>query len=647
MRSLRFAVLALTVGLNAVSDASQAPTQAPGAAVVVAQVVDATDGRPIPGAVVALVAGPAASTTTAGPPLIPAQARRAVAVANGEGRVVFREVSAGQYWLSATLEGFAPGASGRQRPGGQARAFSIADGARLTNLTVPMWRMATISGVVRDDRGEPMVGEYVTARPVILNGGRHEITFTGAVGNASDERGHFRISNLQPGTYVVGIRATLHTISVATDDSYHAAVTSGTTGAMMLEWRATGALGIQGYGVTVGGWKLYSWGSMIPLPAADGRILRYPDTFYPGAASASDATAITLAAGEDRSGVDFTVPLVPSVRVSGVLHGPEGPAANHGVRLVPAGVMEPANEAPDGYATTDAAGRFAFLGVAPGSYVVEAYRVQPVGPFFRPAPPAAGAPPGAARAEAAIARPDGSPPLFGETPVTVGAAHVDNLTVALRPGTKISGRVVFEGAAAQPEPAALQKVTVTIRPLFGTLPGSADARVDADGRFAFAGYPPGRYVLFAAAPPGPEWSIASFRVGGVEAAGQAFTLGETDIADAVLTFTDKTITLRGTVRAADGKSDPDATVVLVSADTEAWMKSGMSPRRTASVATMNAGNYEIRVALPGDYLVFAVPADTAPDVNRELLTRFLPSAVRVTLAAGESKTQPLTIARIR
>jgi hypothetical protein len=266
-------------------------------------------------------------------------------------------------------------------------------------------------------------------------------------------------------------------------------------------------------------------------------------------------------------------------------------------------------------------------------------------PFFRPAPPAAGAPPGT-RMEAAVARPDG-PPLFGETPMTVGAAHADNVTVTLRPGAKISGRVVFEGAAAQPAPAALEKVTVTIRPLFGTLPGSTNARVDADGRFTFAGYPPGRYMLFAAAPLGPEWSIASFRVGGVDAAGQAFTLGDTDIADAVLTFTDKTITLGGTVRAADGRSDPSATVVVVPADTEAWMKSGMSPRRTASVATSSTGDYTIRVALPGDYLVFAVPADIVPDVTRELLKRFLPSVARVTLAAGESRTQPLTIARTR
>jgi hypothetical protein len=277
--------------------------------------------------------------------------------------------------------------------------------------------------------------------------------------------------------------------------------------------------------------------------------------------------------------------------------------------------------------------------------VVSAYRVQRVG-GFRVLPPAAGAPPGA-RVEQVAANPNAPAPLFGETPVAVGAAHVDNVTVTLRPGARISGRVMFDGAAAQPAAAALQKIAMTIRPLTGTVPGTTEARVDAEGRFSFAGYPPGRYVLFSATPPGPEWSIASFRIGGIDAAGQAFTLGETDINDAVLTFTDKSISLSGTVRPPDGKGDADATVVLVPADTEAWIRSGMSPRRMASFATTDSGSYQIRVALPGDYLVFAIPAEIAPDIDRAFLKRFLPSAVRVTLAAGDSKAQPLAIARVR
>jgi hypothetical protein len=43
----------------------------------------------------------------------------------------------------------------------------------------------------------------------------------------------------------------------------------------------------------------------------------------------------------------------------------------------------------------------------------------------------------------------------------------------------------------------------------------------------------------------------------------------------------------------------------------------------------------------------AVPPEIAPDLDRELIKRVLPSAVRVSLLAGESKTMSLTLARIK
>jgi len=207
--------------------------------------------------------------------------------------------------------------------------------------------------------------------------------------------------------------------------------------------------------------------------------------------------------------------------------------------------------------------------------------------------------------------------------------------------------VVFEGASA-PAAAALQMMTVTIRPLFGTLPGSTDARVDADGRFAFAGYPAGRYVLVGATPPAPPWTVASFRIDGIDAASQAFTLGDTDVTDAVLTFTDKIITLSGTVTAGAGGSDiGGSTVAIFPADTDEWITTGMSARRTTSTAISSSGAFSVRVALPGEYVAVAIPPAIAPDLDRELIKRLLPSAVRVSLLAGESKTLSLTLARIK
>ena len=100
------------------------------------------------------------------------------------------------------------------------------------------------------------------------------------------------------------------------------------------------------------------------------------------------------------------------MRVSGVLTGPDGPAANHGLRLWPVPANDGGYEIPIAYATTDSRGRFAFLGVPPGAYIIRAYRVQPTGPIF--IPPTAGGPPGT-RVEMLDAAASPIPSWFGRT----------------------------------------------------------------------------------------------------------------------------------------------------------------------------------------------------------------------------------------
>ena len=126
-----------------------------------------------------------------------------------------------------------------------------------------------------------------------------------------------------------------------------------------------------------------------------------------------------------------------------------------------------------------------------------------------------------------------------------------------------------------------------------------------------------------------------------------FTIGDRDIDDVVVTFTDKVSALSGEVRAIDANSSPDATVVLFPADVQAWLASGMSPRRVMTAITSAGGSYQMRVPLPGDYLVVAVPPEVVPDIDADFVKRFSGAAVRVTLASGDTKSQPLIVARVR
>lgn len=190
--------------------------QSAGTAVVAGRVMDMVTGNPVAGASVTL----ATSAATA-PPSPSAPARRVIATANEDGRFVLREIPAGTYTLTSAFPGFSPGALGQRRPAGPSRPVTVTDGARETNLVVPMWRLSTITGTVRDDRGEPVVGVSVKVLRRMQNtNGRTELVYTG--GEATDDRGRYRVSNLLPGTYAVAVTSAMRTNPVAEVDAYYA-----------------------------------------------------------------------------------------------------------------------------------------------------------------------------------------------------------------------------------------------------------------------------------------------------------------------------------------------------------------------------------------------------------------------------------------
>jgi protocatechuate 3,4-dioxygenase beta subunit len=650
MARLPLRLIAATLAFLAADGTARARGQLATTGVVAGQVIDATTKRPISRAIVTL--STAAASGASPQPAAPAtQTRRAVAITNTDGRFVFRDVPAGVFALTSTLDTYAPGATGRRRLGGPAGTFSLDAGARVTDVVLTMWRLSAISGVIRDDRGEPLIGTYVRAMRRSLNGGRFELGFDGGGGSASDDRGHYRISGLLPGSYVVNVFNNFSSAAVSTVDAFQAAVTAGTAGAITREWPRSGALRLSTSGIVIDEWQVWvSGGERPPLPGPGGTLLIHPTVFYPSARSASEATVLTLSAGDDRTGIDLTLPLLEAVRVSGVLMGPEGPAANHGIRLMPDSTSDPVFDAPAAYSTTDRSGNFTFLGVAPGAYVIRAYRVAQTGPTyaFTPAPP--GAPPGSDRVEMIPPPATPSPSLFADVPITVGSANVSNVAVTLQRGARLSGKVVFEGATP-PTTAEIQRTAVVLKPLTGALPTSSiqpdtGPRLDAAGAFQLLGHPPGRYHVDVTTP-SAAWSVASIRLGGIDAAGQSFALGTTDVDEVVVTMTDKPMVLSGSVRPADSAGSPESTVLVFPADFAGWIASGMSSRRTGTAQVSASGSYAIRVPLPGDYIVVAVPAEITASLEPDFLKGIAPQGVRVSLGAGESKTQGLTVSRSR
>jgi hypothetical protein len=239
------------------------------------------------------------------------------------------------------------------------------------------------------------------------------------------------------------------------------------------------------------------------------------------------------------------------------------------------------------------------------------------------------------------------PTWWAETPVAVSDGAATELSVTLRPGLRVSGHVVFEGSAPRPTPQRLQQVTVTLGGVDSrtSVPVTA-ARADADGRFTTGGYPPGRYTMNVSQP-GPEWSLRSIQIGGINALEQPVVLESADVGNVIVTFSDRMQELSGSVQEAAANPDERFTVVLFPADHQQWAANGMFGRRAATANTSSTGTFQMRVLLPGDYLVAALPQDIAVEQTPQFYAAVARVATRVSIGEGEKRSLSIAVSRLR
>jgi hypothetical protein len=627
--------------------ARQAASQATG--VIAGQVVDAGSGRGVGGALVVLTGIPSTPDVTdpSGARLTvlveqglmsPEQAAAAGgaaqqrAYADSAGRFVFRELTRGTYTIAVTMSGYSPSGFGKRQPDGPTRPLELADNQRKADVTIRLWKYAVISGTLRDEGGEPMIGVTVRAMRRIFAGGRPRLAAGGQA--TTDDRGMYRIASLAAADYVVVVPNTIITLANSTVDGFRAARMSGTAPEAMRQYQDSGAPTPNGSGVRAGDLTLVvssdtSRALLIP-PGDGGRMFVYPTVFYPGTTTSAQASAIMLGSAEERAGIDFALRPVPAARVTGTVSGPDGPAAGIGVRLLPvdadALVVETGFEA--ALAAADASGQFTFLAVPAGQYRLKAYR--------NPRPEAAT--PGVA----------GEPVWWAEMPVSVGDADITGLALMLRTALRVSGLIVFEGTAPKPAPQRIQTMQVTLGGVDSrSVVGGSIARSDAGGKFTTNGNVPGRYWLNVT-PPGPEWTLKSVMAGGQNALEQPLILESTDISGVIVTFTDRVIELSGSVTAAAGMAaDQEFQVLLFPADHQAWIANGMPARKMATARATPTGTFQMRVSLPGDYLVAAIGAEIPVDSTPQFYAALARSATRVSFTDGEKKSVTVTASRPR
>ena len=602
-------MLAIAAGAWPIAQVVQQPPPAPptGTGFISGQVVELPSGRPVPDAQVALSgrgAPPPPGMRAGG---VPQQA----VVTDSQGRFFFSRLPNGIY----TPRVVKPGYESRSAPG-----IEISDAERVTDVKLRIAPLAVLSGTVRDVVGDPVVSTTMSAfRRGIVNG-KPGWQLLGRT--VTDDRGAYRISNLTAGDYLVCACAR---DPIPFDGNLLTTIAA----------EPIGLLAVAGRALAVGA----------DVVTLDNTVKTFAPRFHPDAASAARATKVTLAPGDDKTGVDVAVDLVRATRVSGRIVGAQSAVQASAVRLLPA------TDAESGIDFTQispmlvqADGRFDFAPVPPGQYQLIV--------VHRETGATGGGPSGAAlgflgaRGSAAVpvaGGRGGAPPtadvMWASEPITVGENGVSGLIVALNRSLTVRGRLQYAGAAPQPPAQQLQRAGVTL--LAMNLARTSSAGVVApDGTFAVQGIAPGKYAVAVPALPGYP-TLRSVTLGGQDITDLALDVAEKDLTDLVVTFVDTpmaslTIT---TQMPPPAQATDDIIGIVFPADRKYWTELSGGRRRFRSGAMPPKGILNLADFPAGDYFVTVANAMDVQDwqdpARLDVLSR---RAQRVTVSDSGKQT---------
>jgi hypothetical protein len=184
-------------------------------------------------------------------------------VSDGAGRFRFTQLPADTYTLAAVLPGYLQSRYGQRYHGHPGAPIPLAEKQSLADVTVVLERGGVIAGTVIDANGQPITRARLQA--LQLQYGPFGRVLQNRATTTADDRGYYRFFDVQPGDYYVLADPASPKRTVVVDTNRE---------------------------------------GLAP-------------TYHPSSSSASQATPLSILAGEERSGTDIVMPSVALATVRG------------------------------------------------------------------------------------------------------------------------------------------------------------------------------------------------------------------------------------------------------------------------------------------------------------------------------------------
>ncbi len=480
---------------------------------------------------------------------------------NEEGRWEIRDLPAGRYQVTANKAGYVSLSYGQRRPFEQGKPLELREGQTVENVNFNLPRGSAISGRVTDEFGDPVADVMISAQRYRYFGGRRRLTPVSRPAS-SDDGGNFRLYGLAPGDY------------------YLSAAPMG-----------------------------FSFGE------SSGDSTGYAPTYYPGTASAQQADKVTVAIGDEVSGLVFSLVPTRTAKITGTAVDSRGrPMAGAFVSVI---VRQG-----DSFSMSMGAGNqvredgtFTLNDVGPGEYTIQVQSLAE----------------GPSRETATL-------------PIMVAGEDLTGIALVGTRGTAISGRVVVEGAKSERsiQPASVGIMAMPKEPAmemvmyFG---GESSDRLNDDWTFGIRVMTSPVLIRTTRLPPGYTLKQVVWRGQDVTDSGLTFKGDAVSDVDVVITAQSTRVT--GGVLATDGKPAADYVVITFAEDDDKW---GWLSRHRALARPDQQGGFLIKDLPAGRYLAVALPfLEEGEEADPEVLERLRGVATPFTLANGEQKALTLRV----